>query len=60
MTACFTSARIAGKCSSCKAASVMVHCPKKLKGIFCESCCPVCSPQASLAPSQAKELAAHV
>jgi hypothetical protein len=42
--ACFQSARIAGRCSACKTLAKFVHCPKQLKGIFCEVCCPQCAP----------------
>jgi hypothetical protein len=57
--ACFTSARILGTCRQCRTAAREVHCPKRLKSLHCEACCPVCSPQvaSNVEPSQAKELA---
>ena len=54
---CFQSGRIAGRCRSCGTLAKQVHCPKRIKSVFCEACCPVCSPQVASVEPQAKELA---
>jgi len=43
MSQCFQSSRIAGRCGNCSALAKLVHCPRHLKVIACELCCPVCS-----------------
>jgi hypothetical protein len=40
---CFVSGRIAGTCGNCRASASMVHCPRHLKLIACEHCCPICN-----------------
>jgi hypothetical protein len=47
--ACFVSARIAGRCSTCKTVAKLVHCPRRLKTLHCEACCPICSQQDTIA-----------
>jgi hypothetical protein len=42
MTACFVSSRILGTCRHCGTAAREVHCPKRLKSLHCEACCPIC------------------
>jgi hypothetical protein len=48
VTLCFQSGRIAGTCRSCETQANFVHCPKRLKTLHCEKCCPLCSPQVAL------------
>ena len=45
---CFTSTRIAGRCRSCGTLARQVHCPKRLKSLHCERCCPCCAPRWTL------------
>jgi hypothetical protein len=40
---CYVSLRMAGRCCTCKTSAKEVHCPKKLKSLHCERCCPICS-----------------
>jgi len=41
--ACFVSDRVSGPCSACGRHVDRVHLPN-VRGIFCDICCPVCSP----------------
>lgn len=42
-TECFVSSRIAGRCCTCGARATLVHCPKTVKSLHCEFCCPICT-----------------
>jgi hypothetical protein len=50
---CFT---IADRCSKCMKLAKEVHCPRQLKTLHCEHCCPCCAPKSAESATRKEEV----